>query len=68
MGPNVKVAKKKAKMASARPGLSSARGEEQVTATIADVQAAWRDKEDLVGYEPEAPPSFSPIQDDVLSP
>ncbi len=68
MGPIVKVSKKKAKKASASAGLSSAREERQVTAMITDVQAAWRDEEDLVGYEPEEPPRFSPIEDDVSIP
>ncbi len=26
---------------------------------------SWRDEEELVDYEPEVPPSFSPIQDDI---
>jgi hypothetical protein len=68
MGPIVKVSKKKAKKASASAGLSSAREEKQVTAMITDVQAAWRDEEDLVGYAPEEPPRFSPIEDDISIP
>ncbi len=69
MGPIVKVSKKKAKKASAGAGLSSAREEKQVTTMITDVQeAAWRDEEDLVGYEPEEPPRFSPIKDDISIP
>jgi hypothetical protein len=31
----------------------------------ADIQAAWWDDEELVDYEPEEPPSFSPIQDEM---
>ncbi len=68
MGPIVKVSKKKAKKASADAGLSSAREEKQVTTMITDVQAAWRDEEDLVGYEPEETPRFSPIEDDISIP
>ncbi len=33
-----------------------------------DIPASLQDEEDLISYEREAPPSFSPIQDDVLSP
>ncbi len=58
MGPIVKVSKKKARKASAGAGLSSAREKKQVTTMITDVQAAWRDEEDLVGYEPEEPSRF----------
>ncbi len=68
MGPIVKVSKKKAKKASAGAGLSSAREEKLVTTMITDVQAAWRDEEDLVGYEPQEPPLFSPIEDDISIP
>ncbi len=69
MGPIVKVSKQKAKKASAGAGLSSAREEKQVTTMITDVQAAWRDEKDLVGYyEPEEPPRFSPIEDDISIP
>jgi hypothetical protein len=32
---------------------------------ITDVQAAWQDEKDLFGYEPEEPPRFSPIEDDI---
>ncbi len=33
-----------------------------------DIPASLQDEEELIGYEPEAPPSFSLIKDDVLSP
>ncbi len=33
-----------------------------------DIPASLQDEEELISYEPEAPPSFLPIQDDVLSP
>ncbi len=68
MGPIVKNSKKKAKKASAGAGLSSAREEKQVATMIADVQAAWRDEEELVVYEPQEPPRFSPIEDDISIP
>jgi hypothetical protein len=55
----------KAKKASSGGGRSSGRGEKQVVTFPADIQADWRDEEELVDYEPEEPPSFSPIQDDM---
>jgi hypothetical protein len=68
MGPIAKGSKKKAKKASAGAGLSSEREEKQVATMITDVQAAWRDEEDLVVYEHEEPPRFSPIEDDISIP
>jgi hypothetical protein len=64
MDPNAKSTKRKAKKASSGGGRSSGRREKQVATVPADVQAAWRDEEDLVDYEPEDPPS-SPIQDEA---
>jgi hypothetical protein len=68
MGPIVKGSKKKTKKASAGAGLSSAREEKQVATMITDVQAAWRDEEDLVVYEYKEPPRFSPIEDSISIP
>ncbi len=68
MGPIVKGSKKKAKKASAGAGLSSARKEKQVATMITDVQADWRDEKDLVVYEHEEPPRFSPIDDNISIP
>ncbi len=63
-----KNTKKKAKKAGVGAGRSSERGEKQGAALPVDIPASLQDEEELIGYEPEAPPSFSPIQDDVLSP
>ncbi len=65
MEPIAKNTKKKAKKASAGGGRSSGRGEKQVAALPVDILASWRDEEELIGYEPEVPPSFSSIQDDI---
>jgi hypothetical protein len=35
---------------------------------MADVHADWRDEEELVDYEPEEPPRFSLIEDDISLP
>jgi hypothetical protein len=65
MEPIKKNTKKKAKKASAGGGRSSGRGENQVAALPVDILASWQDEEELIGYEPEVPPSFSPIQDEI---
>ncbi len=65
MEPIAKNTKKKAKKASAGGGRSSGRGEKQVAALPVDILASLRDEEELIGYEPEVPPSFSPTQDDI---
>ncbi len=65
MDPIAKNTRKKAKKASSGGGRSSGRGEKQLATLPADIQAAWRDEEELVDYEPEYPPPFSPIQDDM---
>jgi hypothetical protein len=63
MDPIAKSTRKKAKKASSGGDRSSGRGEKQVATSPADIQSDWRDEEELVDYEPEEPPSFSPIQD-----
>jgi hypothetical protein len=65
MEPIKKNTKNKAKKASDGGGRSSGRGENQVAALPVDILASWQDEEELIGYEPEVPPSFSPIQDDI---
>ena len=68
MEPFAKNTKKKAKKAGVGAGRSSERREKQDAALPMDIPASLQDEEELISYEPEAPPSFSPIQDDVLSP
>ncbi len=68
MGPIAKGSKRKAKKASSGAGFSSEKEEKQVATMITDVQAAWRDEEDLVVYEHEEPPRCSPIEDDISIP
>ncbi len=68
MVPIEKNAKKKAKKASAGTRRSSSQEEKQVATLTADVHAAWRGEEELVDYEPEEPPRFSPIVDDISLP
>ncbi len=46
----------------------SERKEKQDAALPMNIPASLQDEEELIGYDPEALPSFSPIQDDVLSP
>jgi hypothetical protein len=65
MEPFAKNTKMPAKKASAGGGRSSARGGKQVAALPVDILASWRGEEELIDYEPEVPPSFSPIQDDM---
>ncbi len=66
MGPFEKNTKKKTKKeASAAARRSSAREEKQVSTVPTNNLTSWRDEEELVDYEPEVPPSFSPIQDDI---
>ena len=64
MEPIKKNTKTKAKKASAGGGRSLGRGENQVAALPMDILASWQDEE-IIGYEPEVPPSFSPIQDEI---
>ena len=64
MEPFAKNTKKKAKKAGVGAGRSSERREKQDAALPMDIPASLQDEEELIGYEPEAPPSFSPIQDD----
>jgi hypothetical protein len=65
MDPIAKNTRKKAKKASSGEGRSSGRGEKQFATLQVDIQSDWRDEEELVDYEPEEPPSFSTIQDDM---
>jgi hypothetical protein len=69
MEPFAKNTKKKAKKAGVGAGRSSERREKQDAAAVPmDISASLQDEEELISYQPEAPPSFSPIQDDVFSP
>ncbi len=65
MGPIEKNTKKKTKKASAAASRSSAQEEKQVSTVPTSNLTSWRDEEELVDYEPEVPPSFLPIQDDI---
>ncbi len=63
MEPNVKRPKKKAKKAAAevQPAAPAAK------LVQPDNYPSWRDDENLVDYEPEEPPTFSPAEEDNYS-
>ncbi len=39
--------------------------EKKVPAIPTSYSTSWRDEEELVDYEPEDPPCFSPAEDDI---
>ncbi len=49
-------------------GKPTEQAEKKVPAIPISISTNWRDEEELVDYEPEDPPCFSPHEDDVSEP
>ncbi len=60
MEPVVRRTKKMARKSALITGKTAAQAEKKTPAVPASQPTSWRDEEELVDYEPESPPSFSP--------
>jgi hypothetical protein len=60
MEPIVRRTKKMAKKSHLNTGKTAAQAEKKISAVPESHSTSWRDEEELVDYEPESPPSFSP--------
>jgi hypothetical protein len=60
MKPIVRRTKKMAKKSHLNTAKTAAQAEKKIPAVPASHPTSWRDEEELVDYEPETPPSFSP--------
>jgi hypothetical protein len=49
-----------AKKSALNTGKTAVQAEKKTAAVPASQSTSWRDEEELVDYEPESPPSFSP--------
>jgi hypothetical protein len=68
MEPNVRRTKKMAKNSHLNTGKTAVQAEKKIPAVPASHSTSWRDEEELVDYEPESPPSFSPAVEDFSEP
>jgi hypothetical protein len=71
MEPRAKRTKKKNKIAKKsvlNTGKPAGQAEKRFPAVPTSDITGWRDKEELVDYEPEDPPTFSPTEDDLSVP
>ncbi len=66
MNLKVKRTKKMVKKSMLGGGQSTRRAAESVPVLPTGNNTSWRDEEELVDYEPEDPPSYSPDDDDIL--
>ncbi len=53
-----------AKKRALNTGKTAVQAEKKIPAVTASHSTSWRDEEELVDYEPESPPSFSPAVED----
>ncbi len=60
--------KKMAKKSHLNSGRPTGQAENNVPAVPTSYSSGYRDEEDLVDYEPEDPPCFSPAEDDISEP
>jgi hypothetical protein len=67
MEPIVRRTKKMAKNSALNTGKTAIQAEKKTPAVPASQSTSWRDEEELVDYEPESPPSFSPAVEDFPS-
>ncbi len=68
MEPNVRKTKKTAKKSALNTGKTAVQAERKIPAVPARHSTNWRDEEELVNYEPESPPSFSPAVEEFPEP
>ncbi len=68
MEANVRRTKMMAKKSALNTGKMAVQAEKKTPAAPASQSTSWRDEEELVAYEPESPPSFSPAVEDFSEP
>jgi hypothetical protein len=68
MEPNVRRTKKMAKKSAINTRKTAVQAEKKIPAVPASYSTSWWDEEELVDYEPETPPSFSPVVEDFSEP
>ncbi len=66
--PNVRRTKKMAKKSALNTRKTAEQAEEKISAVPMNNSTSWRDEEEQVDYEPETPPSLSPVVDDNSEP
>ncbi len=64
----VRRTKKMAKKSHLNTGKTAVQAEKKAPAVPASQSTSWRDEEELVDYEPESTPSFSPAGEDFSEP
>jgi hypothetical protein len=60
--------KKVAKKSHLNTGKPTEQAEKKIPAILTSYSTSWRDEEELVDYERENPPCFSPPEDDISEP
>ncbi len=68
MEPTGRRTKKLAKKSHQNTGKTAGQAEKKAPAVPASYSTSWRDEEELVDYEPESPPSFSPTVEELSEP
>jgi hypothetical protein len=68
MEPNVRRTKMMAKKSALNTEKTEVQAEKKIPAVPASHSTNWRDAEELVDYEPESPPSFSPAVEEFSEP
>ncbi len=68
MEPVARRTKKMAKKSYLNTGKPVAQAEKKAPAVPTSYSTSWRDEEELVDYEPEDPPTFSPTVEELSEP
>jgi hypothetical protein len=68
MEPTGRRTKKLAKKSYLNTGKTAGQAEKKAPAVPASYSTSWRDREELVDYESESPPSFSPTVEELSEP